>query len=184
MRTLVLLTVLSLVVCVQASANPIPEYYIGLYGDVNGTVSYIYDDGPGELNVYVVHHVWPDGGSVGVRFSAPPPLCFQAVYVGETSAHTSAGDSQNGLFVMFNGGCQNGAILVLTITYSVTGETGDCCVYPLGPYPDSGQIERWDCTLAFHSVWSESLTINLDSNWCTDPVEETTWGRIKAMYNG
>jgi hypothetical protein len=182
MKTLVLLATLSLLVCAQAAANPIPEYYIGLYADEAGRVSYLTDDAPGQVNIYVVHHVWPDGQSLGVRFAAPPPSCFEAVYVGESSAHSVGGDARNGAFVVFSG-CLNGAILVTTMTFTVTGETGECCYYNMSPYPGSGEVERFDCGGLFESMWSENLTINLSSNWCTNPVEETTWGRIKAMYN-
>jgi hypothetical protein len=85
------------------------------------------------------------------------------------------------------GACLGEPIHVLTILYFGQGATQVCCQYPVLPNPAtvSGLIEVVDCQNNLIFGMGETTWLNSDG---TCPcgilvkVEESTWGRIKAMY--
>jgi len=185
MKILAILTlVLALGLPGPASPNPLPWARVGFYGNAEGTVHAVYDAGPGTLDIYVVLRNYEASvGSGSVRFSAVPPPCFEAVYVGETSSYTVIGDSQTGARV-WHMMCFPGVYLLMTISFTVQGGTWDCCWFEPQPFPGESQVYATDCSLS-GSEWidTEGLWVNPNNPMtCTAPVEETTWGAIKAMY--
>ncbi len=72
----------------------------------------------------------------------------------------------------------------MTIMFFGHGTSGHCCWYGLQPYPGFGDIEsqRYDDP---QWMWThgEGIYISAEPNDnCGTPVEQTTWGGIKAMY--
>ena len=185
MKILSILTVvLALGLPGPASANLLPWARVGFYGNAEGSVRAVYDAGPGELVIYVVlRNYTPTEGVGTVRFSAVPPPCFDAVHLGESSDYPVTGDSQAGAWV-WPLNCTEGAYLVMTIVYTVQGGTWDCCWFEPQPFPGESQVDATDCSImGFEWIATEGLWINPNNPMtCTAPVEETTWGAIKAMY--
>jgi hypothetical protein len=96
------------------------------------------------------------------------------------------GSSQTG-FAIGYGACLASPIHVMLINYFAQGTSQTCCEYPVLPDPNvpSGQIEVVDCTQ--NLIFGSGATAVVNSDM-TCPcggllkVEESTWGRIKAMY--
>jgi hypothetical protein len=161
---------------------------IGVFADAAGANCNIGYHTYGSTWFYVVHT--STAGARGVRFSAPAPACLiEAEWSYEQSPYTIIrGNSQSGVTVDY-GSCVAAPVHVLTIAYFSAGLGGPrCCLYPVfaDPGAASGQIEVIDCGGA--TVFAQGLTntVNGNSNCpCESPLptNETTWGRIKALYN-
>jgi hypothetical protein len=73
------------------------------------------------------------------------------------------------------------------MNFWVTGLSEECCFYNASPhpnYPDSfGFLTAWDCDNEIEMVGAGYVIINPDQKThCGTPVEETTWGQVKALY--
>ena len=168
-----------------AAANPIGYGGFSAFADPSGYEWDIDDSQPGLLPLYVV----PWGvQATAVQFSARKPACFEAVYVGETSPYSVIiGDSQNGISIAY-GACMTTPSVILIINYFVQGLTPECCWYPLDkdiadPHGLPGQITFADCSdppQVGHAIAGASVV-----NWnpgCDTPVELSTWGLVKSLY--
>jgi hypothetical protein len=166
----------------SVAANPLPVAQIGLYGDAAGTIGFVRDLGPGEIDIYVVYTVYIESMSA-VRFSAPPPECFSAVHLGDTTYQPVVGDSQSGAWVSYPA-CVTGSIHVMTISYAVEGLSQHCCQYRPVAYPGYADIESQMCdSMAWVWTHGEKIYISADPvDDCDSPVDQYTWGGIKAMY--
>jgi hypothetical protein len=99
----------------------------------------------------------------------------------------AVGNSQNGIAVGY-GSCLTGSIFVMMINYFVQGTSEACCVYPVLPYPNAvpgGAILVQDCD--YNLVFGVGLAATVNGNSSCPcgypvPVEETTWGGVKALY--
>jgi len=166
---------------------------ITLYADAAGTDCSITDAAPGLVEVHIFHV-----GStirVGSQFSAPKPACWtQAIYLGEVLTPLSAyfGSTQTGLTVAhYNAGgpCLEPPIYIGTMTFWGMGAGQSCCEYPVLPAPSSvipGSIVAFGCP-AFSSTvidGGKAIINETEDCLCNPPlaVEETTWGRVKALY--
>ena len=161
---------------------------IGLYADPAGAYCDVRDDVPGTLDIYVVHSNIPE--ATGVQFSAPIPDCMTgAIWVGDTKPFVvTLGNSQTGVAIGY-GSCLEGPIHVLTIHYQTSGTSETCCEYPILPHPgiESGRIESVDCWENLYTdVVARPAIVNADAQCqCGGgalPTHETTWGRLKALY--
>ena len=180
MRWALVLSVLLPVTAVLA--NPLPWTQIGLYGDPAGTVSVVYDVVPGLIEFHVVQIVHVETAGA-VRFTAQPPPCFTATYLGETHYHATIGDSQQGAWVLY-GPCATGTVHVMTIQFAGYGTSGHCCWFEPQAYPGSNYIDTQLCGDTYwHWTHGEGIYISAQPNDnCGTPVEQTTWSGIKAMY--
>lgn len=157
---------------------------IGLYSDPSGTDCNLWDVVPGLGIYYVVHTGTP--GAMTAQFSAPKPACFLGIYLSDVPVFpVTIGNSQTGVVIAY-GGCFASPIHVLTINYFCQGLTGPCCTYRVKPDPaaPSGQIEVNDCNWVILHAAGNCAVVNPNAScpcWAT-PVEETTWGQIKAQY--
>jgi hypothetical protein len=167
----------------QVAANLIPDYEFGFFADVSASADTVFDDGFATLAIYIVMNVNVNEVH-GIRFSAPNPPCFNGTLIEESYAFPTAGTAQTGVWVDF-GGCVTGQILVGTLTFSVEGLTGDCCWYVPQPHEGFPDILLNQCP--DEDVWFQfppgSLLINPNHCASPTPVEESTWGRIKAFYS-
>jgi hypothetical protein len=138
---------------------------------------------PGILNIYVVH-VW-HSGVTAVDFSAPSPPCNLAIYLADVPIWPiTLGNSQTGVVVGL-GSCYPAPTHVLTMQFFAQGLTPPCCKYKVLPDPavPSGQIEVIDCTANLLFATGGTAIINPGPDCgCDVPVQETTWGKLKAMY--
>jgi hypothetical protein len=135
-----------------------------------------------------------------IQFAAPIPECWTgATYLGEThDGLLQLGNTQDpvhGLAIVWGGECLTGNVHVAKITIQTTGAAPPCCPYPivkatgdLHPEVPGPIIVVCDPSepdgLRLTGV-SVDAVINPDPTCgCMSPlpVEETTWGGIKALY--
>jgi hypothetical protein len=159
---------------------------IGLY-DYFGGWSCNITDGFAYKTVYVVH--WTSGNVTASAFSAPKPACWtNATWVSDTDPWGWPGSSQTGKWYSY-GMCitEPRVLYLMTINYVVQGSSPPCCLYPLlpNPYEDPEHPIVVDCANNNRPVAGLVATINGNATCpCGNPVpvEETTWGRVKALY--
>lgn len=173
---------------------------IELAGDTEGLTCNIVDIAAGGVKVHIFLY---DVVSVGaIQFAAPVPTCWEgATWVGDVSNYLNIGESQDhlggGLSVAF-GECLDGPIYVGYMAFIVQGKGEKCCELPIvkaqnDGYPqidgpiivvcpdDPNDIENYRVVAV-----TASAVINSDGACgCSPvvPVNETTWGRLKALYN-
>ena len=184
--TRLLVVLIAIVVLLPISVFAQLPGTIALFSDPGGTDCNLYDVAPALLYVYVVH-IW-HAGATWVQFSAPRPDCFgTAMWLSDTQIFpVTIGSSQTGVTIGF-GMCMPAPTHVLTIAYFVSGLSSTCCRYPVLPdlSAPSGQIEAVDCAVAVVFPTPGRAIINPDAScMCNEPVpvEETSWGQIKALY--
>jgi hypothetical protein len=191
---ILLVVFLLLFTATSAMAQP---GWIGVFADAGGTSGDIQDTVPGLLTVYIVHVNTP--GATACQFSMPHPWCFGATYLSEapTPPYIAIGNSQTGVAIAY-GGCIPGPNHVLTIQYFGQGDTPSCCCLYVEPDPTATPpgIYVTDCSdppllLEAHG----GITAINSNSGCTDwylpdgcindpvPVEDTSWGAIKAIYS-
>jgi hypothetical protein len=159
---------------------------IGLYADPTGSnCNIIY--GPSFVQVFVVHtHT---SGATASQFAAPKPACWtNAIWFSDVGLWPiSIGNSQAGVSIGY-GACHTSAIHLLTINYfATTPPTQSCCPYPVIAHPlePSGEIVVVDCDDNLLAAKGAAAIIYPDASCLCESVvrvEETTWGRLKAMY--
>lgn len=158
---------------------------VGIFANLEATDCNLFDQAPGVMTFYIVHVL--TAGALAAQFAAPMPSCMTgAAYLGETSPFNIVlGNTQTGVTVAY-GRCLGGPIHLLTVFYLVQGMSQACCEFPVvaDPRVPSGQIEVPSCGFVLnygagaHAIVNPTPTCACGSV----PVEETTWGHIKAMY--
>ena len=157
---------------------------IGVYDDTQGLSCNITDD-MALKHVYVVHAT--SLGATASEWSAPLPACWtNTTWLSDTEPFGMPGNSQTGKAVGY-GTCQAGpsAIHVLTINYFVQGSSPPCCLYPVLPPSWAATINVVDCDNVLLPAVGLTSTINGDGTCPCGypvPVEESTWGKVKALY--
>ena len=173
---------------------PPPTDKIELFADQGMSNCELAFNGP---NIYQVHmfHTGPDA-AIACQFMAPKPACWtNAIWTGDTLPFLSLGNSQTDLSLSY-GACLQPPIYLGTINYFVSGPGTSCCPYPVLPAltsPIPGRIAVFDCALPNSNTLAadagQQVMINPNSS-CPHcelgpvAVQETTWGRIKALYGG
>ena len=156
--------------------------HLALFSDPAGTDCGIYDTIT-EVKVVYVFHV-NTLGATGSQFSAPNPACSQLTYLGDQHVfNVTLGDSQNGVAIAY-GTCRTGTFLIMRINYVAEGLTEPCCYYPVLPDPrEPSDILGVDCDFELHTLSGGSAIINPNATChCDVPVEDTSWGQIKSLY--
>jgi len=177
---------LSLLVFSVAGVRAQSMDILGFYGDWQGADCTVLDQTPGLIVVYVFHQT---SGATSVLFNATPPACWTAILVGvvpvgDCGSRCSVPDALELLY----GECLSGTVHVADLNFFGLGTTGPCCAYlplPAAEVP-SGRIEVVDCDGNIRYAIASPAIANPDASCpCepTIPVEETTWGRVKALYS-
>jgi hypothetical protein len=173
---------LTLVLMLGAGMAFAQQGSIGIFRDITGTNCNLLDAVPGLTPYYVVQV--NTVGSTACAFAAPKPTCMTAMYLSDTGVWpVSLGNSQTLASVGY-GACKVGNVHVLTVNYFTSGTTPACCRYFItaGTAP-SGQIETVDCADNLHFVTGGQGIVNSNGTClCNVPVEDTTWGGVKALY--
>jgi hypothetical protein len=148
-------------------------------------------DTPGICRVYIVH----EGFVAGSQFSAARFKVqnngFSGSWLFDDSEFVTIGNSQSGISISYNG-CLTPPVLVVVISYMCFGTSG-CTTVSLVPDPTAvtGEIEAYDCVgglLIQPNVYE--LCVNgalvpddhFGSCDCPLPAENSTWGKIKGIY--
>ncbi|MCK4773632.1 MAG: hypothetical protein KAT30_02560 [Candidatus Krumholzibacteria bacterium] len=146
------------------------------------------DSGPVLITVYVAATNSADGTSAA-QWKMVIPSTW--TFFGQVSPYpTVVGNVLEGISIGY-GQCLSGdAFLILTVNMLGDGLSPTCSHISIVPDPDapSGQIEIVDCQLPLPEKWLSDAAgqgvVNGDGSCpCNVPVQDTTWGGIKALYN-
>jgi hypothetical protein len=158
--------------------------YIGLYADPEGINCSVSDDGSGQVTAYVIHRA--ASGTTGSQWKIEASDGFDMTYVGESLSYVAMGNTQSGISMSY-GSCLGSQILLCTITYVSNGSSSPCSYLQVvaDPNSDSGAIEVMNCASQKNPGNGSRLYVNPDGSCAcgqVNPIEETDWGRIKAMF--
>lgn len=200
-RVVCLVCLSVLIVAAAVSGAGAQAGSIAVFGDEN-LVSCNIGDNPGLVKLYV-GHVYMSGAR-GARFVVGLPSTL--VFLQETSPFAWTGDSASGITICY-GACLSGSQLILEINTFGAGVTFPCSYINVMPDPaePSGSVVALDCdwnvtfptsgpavvnptpgcscTLCLSCTTEIAETSPGVSHFCSwVPVEQTTWGKIKSMY--
>jgi hypothetical protein len=180
----ILLTTLALVAFAGAAVAQPQLGMVGIFSDVAGTDCNIADAG-GLIGLEIVHT--GQTGATGSQFKIELGAGVNWVFVAdsEVGSNLVIGDSQNGISVAY-GVCAPSPWKCYRALYSSPGAAPACSYASIVPSPLSltGLVEIIDCSSLKHTydVGGQAI-INSDGSCdCNVPVEETNWGRVKALY--
>jgi len=187
------LPVVFLVLCVAHPALGQTEK-LTLYADAGGSDCSIADTAPG---VVEVHIIWTgSGGRKALRFRAPKPACWTgATWLGDVIAGNflTIGTTQSDDLSIAWTACFDLPIYVGKMNFFGVGTGEPCCQYPVLPGVHSeipGSVVGVDCNPPPFgtkvAIGAGKVTINETEDCLCNPplaVEETTWGRVKALYH-
>jgi hypothetical protein len=160
------------------------------------------DPGPGLRTVFVRLSFNP--GSTGARFKLVLGPGATMTYVSESISYSYVGNTQTGISICFGSCLQGGQVQVIaTVTYMSYGTDERCSELRLAPHPDAETVEVMDCNATPVTAWCADLQLLTYPPVafpcpCTDyhkfpgnphqfdckpvSVENSTWGRVKALY--
>lgn len=180
----VLLVVLSLMLSAAAAFGQGGS--VGIFADQQG-VGCALGDPVNTVASYHVVHVYASNVTAA-QFSAPKPACFTGTYLSDTAIYpVTIGNSQVGISMGY-GTCMSSPIHILTINYFTYGTTAPCCQYPVLPDPNASPYPNiWtvDCDFNLLAAGGRAGVINMTPDcMCVGatPVEDSTWGHVKALF--
>jgi hypothetical protein len=187
------LLVLFVTIVVTASTSTAAEYgTIGVFSEPTGCSCNVDDLVAGLVTVYVVHRDIVDGVEAS-RFIVRGDAGMTMTFVSESPIGGPifiTGNIVDG-YDVFYGMCATGGLAIMTIDYFGLGTSAPCSRLEVvaAPTAVTGEVEVADCDGAVHAATGYWALVNADGScaceWdpCTPvPVEETTWGGIKALY--
>ena len=180
MKKLLLLVVSFLFISSMALAQP---GSLCVFGDPDG-LSCSLNNAGGFVWAYVVHTNTP--GASGCQFSLQV-IGTSLTWVGDSSPFHTIGSTQEGLTVDY-GACLASPILVIQAGFMGTSESCDYIEVIEDPNAVPPGIYIKDCTTPSPNLISlpRWATYINDDGSCPNclkiPIEETTWGQVKALY--
>ena len=155
-------------------------------------------DTPGLMTIYVFHSIV--SGATGCRFRIQAGPGMTMTYVSETHDFPmTIGDTQTGMTVCYDTCLPGPYYRLATLTYVAYG-TSTCAELEIVPHPDAETVEEKDCNYQSGPALVQNLKVSAFSVCATCPpvfsyagngrpfdcaplaVEQTTWGRVKALY--
>ena len=176
----VLLMTLS-VICVSGLAYGQDVGSIDIFADPGLTSCNITTPPAGVFSAYIAHtHVGDGATAVQFKLDTPPTM----INVGEIpSFQLTIGSTTTGVSISYSA-CKTGTFQILLVNYVPGGVTPPCSWISVVPDPSDPGIQFADCSS--NTVYLPSAgqaRVNPDGTCsCTVPVNETTWGGIKALY--
>jgi hypothetical protein len=161
-----------------------PPGNITVFADPAASSCFASDNAAGSLILYIFHTNF--SGMLTSNFRIAESSGFHAIYASETIAVPAhVGDFRSGVLLGY-GECQGGSLLLGTLTYTTLGTSVPCSyldVVAAPPYP-------WPATEScsfedYPALPLGKLYVNPGAAcqmWCTVATEQSTWGKIKAMY--
>jgi hypothetical protein len=156
---------------------------LAVYSDVNALSCDLNDIGVTICEYYVIHMLTP--GVTASQFKIDTN--HQGFFLTEISPFPVViGDSRNGIIIAY-GACLSGQIHLLTMTYLCQGLTPPCGYMSVVGHPTANPpgLLAVDCNHVSVPAQGYTSYINNDGSCsCTSPipVQETTWGGVKALY--
>ena len=173
---------------------------INVYGDIGLTQCDIVESTPGLLTLYISHE-WAQG-VIGAQF-ALDMYGTTWMYLSQASPYWMLGDVISGATVCY-GACLNNPGVILEVTFFSSGTTPPCTIISIVPNPEAPALLALDCDMNLVSPTGGAAFVNGDgtcfchagpgtpatpagdqavTSFCGPvPVEKTTWGAIKSMY--
>ncbi len=145
---------------------------IGIYNDLARSSCSLSDAGPGLIHAYVM--VNSTAGVTGVRFAAPKPDCFNAVWVLDEipNGYVSIGDSQTDISIA-TGSCQTGLRHVLTMVFQKSSATAPCCLFQLEAPPGLADMQFTDCSFTEYALAATDGYVNADATCpCSNGLDQ------------
>lgn len=182
MKKLLLIS-LALVLCASTAFGQAGT--IGIFVDNPGFVQCTFvDAAPALVPVYVVHHITP--GATASQWKVMAMAGWNCIYTGEIVIQpVSIGNTQAGISVSY-GGCKPAPIHLVTINYFCQGLNPTCAYLEVVPDPaaPTGLIEVVSCSFVKLIGTGGRLYANNVNHQCDcyDPVRNTSWGGVKALY--
>ena len=183
MRNVTILALIGLAL----SAVPVAAFdRIELYSDPAMSNCNLDDNGVGPKSVYMAHNA--PAGATASQFQVPTPACWiGATFVASTPApgFSAVGDASSDILISY-GACWGGSFLIGTISYFSMGLATACCSIRITKAPTAplDGIVTVDCASTPHVISAPfQILINPDQTClCSNPVQDATWGGIKALY--
>ena len=156
---------------------------LAVYADPLALSCDLEDFAPMLCEYYVIHMLTP--GVAGSQFKIDTN--HLGIFLAETSPFPIViGDSRNGIVIGY-GACFSGQIHILTMTYFCQGLTPRCGEMSVVGHPTANPpgLLAVDCSHQLVPAQGYTSYINNDGSCpCTSPipVQETTWGGVKALY--
>jgi hypothetical protein len=180
---------LSIVVIVATSSSPRAQVIgniIQLYTDPAGTSCEVEGNPVGPLTFYVFHMLTP---GMGASHFCLEQQGTNFVYVSETlvNSTTAVGNVETGGFYTYGIPCVPAPHQFLNVHYQATGTAEVCSHLRVVASPTSslGMVEGVDCTGTTIPVQGWFATVNAQEPECDcryyEPVEDASWGAIKAL---
>lgn len=146
--------------------------------------------------IYVQHSIF--NGATGSRFRIENGPGATPTYVSEVHHFPQTmGDTQNGITVCYEGCIINTQVLV-SITYMFHGTSDECSELRVVPHPDDETVEAMDCNYEPVADYVQDFMLTSGACGCSFmhdfpgtprsfgcaplPAEQSTWGRVKALY--
>jgi hypothetical protein len=158
---------------------------VGVFGDPSGT-DCDFIDGSGLIHAYIVHMYTP--GATGCQFRLDDSE-INMVFLGElvTPPFLSIGNVRSGIAITY-GACLSSPIMVVDVSYLAQGLTPPCSYFHIVDDPTAAPpgIYVVDCAMPAPNLLTASggtAVVNPDGSCnCDVPGEDTTWGKIKNLY--
>ncbi len=192
MRTTIRLLGTLAVICFGLPFHASSAEMITLFADAEGTDCSITRSSVGIVEVHMFHV--GTGGRTAAHFVAPKPPCWTgATWLADAPnpAYLTLGTTQDDFSIALLGQCAELPVYYGKILFLTTRSSPECCEYKVLPAPTTeirGAVVATDCAQPFPNLLAlggGKATINATPNCPCEPptaVEESTWGRVKALY--
>jgi hypothetical protein len=157
---------------------------ITVFADEAAASCSITDQTPGPITVYVMHTNM--SGMAVSDFKVAESIGFLATYISETIETIGhVGDFRNGITLAY-GTCRDGPLLLGSISYQGHGTSTPCSYLEVVawryPWPYTTNCTEHD----YQAPPLGRLYVNAQPGecplWCSVATEQSTWGRVKALY--
>jgi hypothetical protein len=163
---------------------------IGLFADPAALSCDVYDSGPGLVIVYVIHVYTP--GATASQFIVASMWGNAMTYLSEAvtapyiKIGTCAGPGATGCAIAY-GSCVGSPNMIMMIQYFASGLTPPCSYLQVMADPTATPpgIYVTDCADPPNLLTATGgdVVINpIEGCFCNIPVEDTSWGQIKSLY--
>jgi len=187
MKRLLMLAFTVIIVTGLAYSQPVHDGSIDIFSDLGQTSCDIVDQ-MGQIDMYIFH-THTNTGAMASQWRLETPSGWAPIRLSVTPQvpFLSLGDIDTDYSVAYIN-CQTGSFPIATVSYFGSGNSTGCEYFSILPAADSlavGIIECVDETFEYIPRGGQARTHNLAIDpgcACTVPIEETTWGRIKSLY--
>ena len=176
MKRSVLIVLALMLVASMANAESIMVFSDAAGSDCNWA-----DAAPALQPVYIFHMYSVVGATVS-QWKLNAPATWS--HLGDNSPFALViGTSIEDCSISY-GACMTGNFLLMTVNFFGSGLEAPCTVFGIGAAPGKAGVQIIDCAdgRTFPPGGSGIVNPTVDCD-CDVPVEDTTWGGIKALYN-